>query len=264
MERLVEDEHEILLEEEISSASIGANDEVGEVAKRLKTQIANFRLSVLHREVDGLDHIVEAGSIECEKSLRAVLDDVPDQSEQPLSELRVGVEVVEDHFEGVVAGLVENLFDVHGEVGTLVPHESCKQVKYLRISCFKLTLLVIINKTRQRRQEAQVEVLEVSCLFDVDLDQLEYVSSGLAHLLHRLVHLVLLLNENCVESVHVDHVFEDLLQVRRVVMLSRGRYLLIDLEQVVEVADGVGLRERFVVLIGQTHEVAPLLVDVRS
>lgn len=75
---------------------------------------------------------------------------------------------------------------------------------------------------------------------------------------------MLLLNENCVESVHVDHVFEDLLQVGRVVMFSRGRYLLVDLEQVVEVADGIGLRERFVVLICQTHEVAPLLVDVRS
>lgn len=148
MERLVEDKHEILLEEEIAGASIGANDEVGEVAKRLKAQIANFRLSVLHGEVDGLDHVVEAGSIECEETLRAVLDNVPDQREKPLSELRVGVEVVENHFEGVVAGLVENLLDVHGEVGSLVAHESRKQVEHLRISCFKLTLLVIINKTR--------------------------------------------------------------------------------------------------------------------
>ena len=56
-------------------------------------------------------------------------------------------------------------------------------------------------------------------LFDVDLDQFEDVSPGLSHLFDSLVHFMLLLDHLGVESVDVNKISEDLLQVEGVVAL---------------------------------------------
>jgi hypothetical protein len=205
-----------------------------------EADVHHFWLLMLHGEEDSHDDCLELGPGELEEASSAVLDDLLNESEEVLSELREGHIVILDHAQGSVAEINKHVGQEALEQLSHFLEHGGKEHEHLGVSGMGVVVLVVINQSLEGGKELFVEDRVFSRLFNESLDESQDV---LPQSLHWLQHVRVLLGLNRirdalrVESIDPEQVVEDVPQVDKVHMAHTFSYSLVDLDDEVKLFD---------------------------
>jgi hypothetical protein len=170
-----------------------------------------------------------------------------------------------DHLESSLAQVEEDGVE---EACEGVPHllEHCsKEVEYLRVSSIGIVVLIVIYQVLEGREELGVEDSELVGSLDVSLDQSEDVPSDS---LHWLEHVIVSASSDQVgdalrvQAVDLEQVGEDPLEVGEVDVADTLSNSLVDLEDVINLLNDLGLTQCVHVLTGEVQDLRPVLMSV--
>ena len=143
-----------------------------EVPHALKSDFHDLWLLMLHCEDDGVNNGLKHLTLKLEHALSAMKDNVVHKLEEWFSELRVADEVIRNHFKGWLTKATKNVCKEPSKVLSFLVEDGREQHHCLWVTSVCIRLLIVLYHCLQCWEEILVEEIEISFLFNINLNQL--------------------------------------------------------------------------------------------